>query len=159
MKKVVLSICLLCMTVAAKAQFEQGKWIVNPSTTGLNLSNSDVAGTQFGLSAHVGAFIVDNTALMVGLGAEWTDPVDHYYASVGGRYYCNWGGVYFGAGMKLHHWNIGSSTTNVSTYGEVGYAFFLSRTVTIEPAVYYDLSLKHRDFSELGFRLGFGFYF
>ena len=42
---------------------------------------------------------------------------------------------------------------------EVGYAFFLSRTVTIEPAVYYNQSLKnHSDYSEFGLKVGFGIY-
>lgn len=42
---------------------------------------------------------------------------------------------------------------------EVGYAFFLSRTVTVEPAIYYDQSFKkHSDFSTIGLRLGVGIY-
>ena len=42
---------------------------------------------------------------------------------------------------------------------EVGYAFFVSKTVTVEPAVYYDQSLKdHSDFSTIGFKVGVGVY-
>ena len=42
---------------------------------------------------------------------------------------------------------------------EVGYAFFVSKTVTIEPAVYYDQSFKdHSDFSTIGFKVGVGVY-
>ena len=42
---------------------------------------------------------------------------------------------------------------------EVGYAFFISRTVTIEPVLYYQQSFNdHSDYSKLGFRLGFGIY-
>ena len=42
---------------------------------------------------------------------------------------------------------------------EVGYAFFLSRTVTVEPSIYYDQSFKcHKDFSTFGVRLGIGIY-
>ena len=42
---------------------------------------------------------------------------------------------------------------------EVGYAFFLSRTVTVEPSIYYDQSFKnHSDFSTIGFRIGVGVY-
>ena len=43
---------------------------------------------------------------------------------------------------------------------EVGYAFFLNRHVTIEPALYYKMSLH--DFSgnsTVGLRIGFGYYF
>ena len=42
---------------------------------------------------------------------------------------------------------------------EVGYAFFVSTTVTIEPAIYYDQSFKnHSDYSKIGLRVGFGIY-
>ena len=42
---------------------------------------------------------------------------------------------------------------------EVGYAFFVSKTVTVEPAVYYDQSFKdHSDFSTIGFKVGVGVY-
>ena len=45
-------------------------------------------------------------------------------------------------------------------YGiEVGYAFFLNKNVTIEPAIYYDQSFKnHSDYSKIGFKLGLGVY-
>ena len=42
---------------------------------------------------------------------------------------------------------------------EAGYAYFLSKTVTIEPAVYYDMSFKDGDYSKIGLKIGFGFYF
>lgn len=38
MKKLVLVVCLLVASLAARAQFEQGKWIINPSLTGLTFS-------------------------------------------------------------------------------------------------------------------------
>ena len=42
---------------------------------------------------------------------------------------------------------------------EVGYAFFVSKTVTIEPAVYYDQSFKdHSNFSTIGLKVGVGIY-
>lgn len=42
---------------------------------------------------------------------------------------------------------------------EVGYAFYISKTVTIEPALYYDMSLKsQKDYSTVGVRVGFGIY-
>ena len=41
MKKLVLVVCLLVASLAARAQFEQGKWIINPSLTGLNFSYSN----------------------------------------------------------------------------------------------------------------------
>lgn len=38
MKKLMFIFSLLLVTVVAQAQFEKGKWFVNPSVTGLNLS-------------------------------------------------------------------------------------------------------------------------
>lgn len=40
MKKLMWIVCLLVVSVTAQAQFEKGKWIVNPSVTGLGLSYS-----------------------------------------------------------------------------------------------------------------------
>lgn len=159
MKKLIFSLCLLCLSVAVKAQFEQGKWIVNPSLSGLNLSRSKATGKNIGIDGQVGSFLADNTALIVGMGAKWTDHLDTYYASVGTRYYLNNIGLYLGVGVKLNHLDYGSTNTNIGSYGEVGFAFFISKTVTIEPAVYYDLSFKNKDYSTLGFKLGFGLYF
>ena len=43
---------------------------------------------------------------------------------------------------------------------EVGYAFFLNRYLTVEPAIYYKMSLDDfSDKSTVGLRVGFGFYF
>lgn len=42
MKKLMWIVCLLVVSVTAQAQFEKGKWIVNPSVTGLGLSYSEV---------------------------------------------------------------------------------------------------------------------
>ena len=41
---------------------------------------------------------------------------------------------------------------------EAGYAYFLSRTVTIEPAVYYKWRFNDGDMSRFGVKIGFGFY-
>ena len=65
MKKLMWIVCLLVVSVTAQAQFEKGKWIVNPSVTGLGLSYSKSEKTQFGLQAQGGAFLVDNVALML----------------------------------------------------------------------------------------------
>ena len=54
------------------AQFEKGKWFVNPSITGLNLSyNTETDKAHFGLEAKGGAFLMDNVALLIDAGAKW----------------------------------------------------------------------------------------
>lgn len=163
MKKGVFVICLLMASVFAHAQFEEGRWIFNPSVTGLNFSHSDIdGGTRFGLLAQGGAFVVDNVALLITLGAEWSKPYDTRTAGVGGRYYFSKSGIYVGAGFKMKYWAFDGrrhNTTDFSLGAEAGYAYFISKNITIEPAIYYDLSFKDSDFSKFGIKVGFGIYF
>lgn len=161
MKKLIISFCLLCVSMLAHAQFEQGKWIVNPSLTGLNFSHSNKESNKFGLNAQVGTFAADNFAVLVTLGGDWEKNLDIYHLGAGGRYYLESCGIFFGAGGKIKHWKPKheGSVTDYALSGEMGYAFFLSRTITVEPSVYYDLSLKSSDYSKVGIKVGFGFYF
>ena len=112
MKKLMWIVCLLVVSVTAQAQFEKGKWIVNPSVTGLGLSYSKSEKTQFGLQAQGGAFLVDNVALMLTAGANWSKPEDKYTLGVGGRYYFDKCGIYLGAGLKMnrYNWKVGDTT-------------------------------------------------
>jgi hypothetical protein len=85
------------------------------------------------------------------------DTPDAVDLGVYGRYYIIQNGLYLGAGLKYKH--AGGGYNDVLPGVQVGYAFFLSRTVTIEPAIYYQQSFKdHSDFSKVGLRVGFGFY-
>lgn len=159
MKKLTLLVCLLVVTVAAQAQFEKGKWLVNPSITGLNFSyNTDSEKAHFGLEANGGAFVMDNWALLLRAGAVWQGGgTDRYTLGVGTRYYFDKVGIFLGANVDLNRWNWdGGDLTRLGFGMEGGYAFFLSRTVTIEPAVYWDIN---KDRSEVGLKVGFGFYF
>lgn len=161
MKKLVLFVCLLVVTVAAQAQFEKGKWIVNPSITGLDLSHdTGVDKTSFGLEAKGGAFLLDNVALLVHAGASWNtggSDIDIYSLGVGGRYYISKVGVYLGAVVNVDRWKWDSDNDTKFSFGlEAGYAFFLSRTVTIEPAAYWNVN---SDRSKFGIKVGFGLYF
>lgn len=161
MKKLALFICLIVVTVAAQAQFEKGKWIVNPSVTGLDLSHdTGTDKTSFGLEAKGGAFLLDNVALLVNAGASWNNggsDVDIYTLGVGGRYYISKVGVYLGANVNVDRWNWNGGDDTKFSFGlEAGYAFFLSRTVTIEPAAYWNVN---GDRSKFGLKVGFGLYF
>jgi hypothetical protein len=152
MKKLILMMCLLTVTLAAHAQFEKGKWILNPSVSGIGLNyDSQGSSTSFGLQANGGFFLIDNFAVMAHVGATWQPGADNYNVGVGGRYYFNQTGIYAGAGVNADH----NSDTRFALALEAGYAFFLSKTVTLEPAVYWNVG----DGSRLGVKLGFGFYF
>ena len=162
MRKLALLVCLLVATVTAQAQFEKGKWIVNPSITGLELSHdTGTDKTSFGFEAHGGAFLLDNVALLIHAGANWNQggsDLDLYSLGVGGRYYISSVGVYLGANVNVDRWDWGKDhdDTKFSLGLEAGYAFFLSKTVTLEPAVYWNIN---DDRSRLGLKVGFGFYF
>ena len=75
---------------------------------------------------------------------------------VGARYYIEQNGIFLGANTKfVHIKNYNDFMPGV----EVGYAFFISGTVTIEPAIYYDQSFKdHSQYSTIGLKVGIGVY-
>lgn len=163
MKKIALMACMLVMAVAANAQFEKGKWMLNPSVTGLNLMlDTETDKTTFGMDVKGGAFIVDNLALMVNVGAQWNEREgdrDLYNAGVGIRYYFDKVGVFVGTNFNVDHYAYSGDRddkTDCSFGLEAGYAYFLCRNVTLEPAVYWNVN---DDRSRLGIKLGFGFYF
>ncbi len=76
---------------------------------------------------------------MVNAGADWSKPIDEYTLGTGVRFYFNKTGIYLGGGLDWNRfrWSGGKHQTDWGLGIEGGYAFFLSRTVTIEPAVYY----------------------
>lgn len=161
MKKLMFMACLLVAAISAKAQFEQGKWFVNPAVTGVEMSHSSAEQNKFGVVAQGGAFLVDDVALILTVGGEWRKHVDVYTVGVGGRYYFHQTGVYVGTGLGMSKWKFDgeSNHTDYAINSEVGYAFFLNKSVTIEPAVFYNWSMKDNDYSKFGFKMGFGIYF
>jgi opacity protein-like surface antigen len=82
---------------------------------------------------------------------------DYFTIGAQGRYYIEQNGLYLGAGLKFVRAN--SDYNDLMPGIEVGYSFFISKTVTIEPAIYYDQSFKnHSDYSSIGLKIGFGIY-
>ncbi|MDE5677137.1 MAG: hypothetical protein K2G02_01380 [Phocaeicola sp.] len=163
MKKIWLSLMLLVVVaLSAHAQFEKDVWYMNASLTGLNLSHSENEGTNFGFALTGGAFVADNVAVLVNLKGDYKEHgMDETCVGAQARYYFSSCGIYGGLGMAYKHLScVGFKKNLVCLTPEVGYAFFLGRNVTIEPAVYYDWSLKDAsDYSKLGFKIGFGVYF
>jgi hypothetical protein len=154
MKRIALLIALLVGTLTtAHAQFEKGKWVVNPAITGFGFSyNTDADRAHFGIDASGGAFLIDNVALLARLGAAVNGANgDGFTLGVGGRYYFDKVGVYLGANANYFNYHSDGFTLGL----EAGYAFFLTRTVTIEPAVYCNFI----DQNDFGLKIGFGFYF
>lgn len=158
-KKIAVVALGLMVSVGAHAQFESGKQYCGASLTGLNLSYNGSEELSLGIQAKAGYFFEDDMMLLAQ--AEYKhsglEGVKDYWAlGAQGRYYIEQNGIYLGAGMKLIHTG---SYNDVMPGVEVGYAFFVSKQVTIEPAVYYDQSFKnHSDYSTVGVKVGIGFY-
>lgn len=170
MKKLFLMFAIALLPLTGFAQlkldangmepFEQGKLFAGASLTGLDLSYSGMTELNLGLQAQLGYTFADNW-LGYGL-VEYSHSglkgvSDSFMAGVGGRYYISQNGLFLGANCKYIHSN--KSYNDVMPGVEIGYAFFISRTVTIEPAIYYQQSFKdHSDYSKVGLRIGFGIY-
>ncbi|MBO4785713.1 MAG: outer membrane beta-barrel protein [Prevotella sp.] len=160
MKKIAMFIIALAMSITANAQFEQGKVYVGASLTGLDLSYSGQEKFHLGAQATGGYFIMDNIMLKASAGVNYygeKDAPTDLTLGVGGRYYILQNGLFLGVNAKFLHAN--HDHNDIMPGIEVGYAFFVSRTVTIEPCIYYDQSFrKHSDYSKFGASVGIGVY-
>lgn len=159
MKKLTILCVSLLMAGAAHAQFEKGKVYCGASLSGLNLSYNGSNDLNLGVQGQSGYLFADNWMAVGNVSYQHTGKEGvKDYVGVGAqcRYYIIQNGLYLGAGAKLQHTG---SYNDVMPGVEVGYAFFVSRTVTIEPAIYYDQSFKnHSDYSTIGLRVGIGVY-
>lgn len=148
----------LVVSVAARAQFEQGKVYVGASLSGLDLSYNGADKGKFGVQAKGGYLFADDWLVLgqVAYNKQHEVPVD-LSAGIGARYYIIQNGLYLGIGADYHHF--GGNHDDFMPSVHVGYAFFLSRTVTVEPEVYYNQSFKnHSDYSTIGLSIGVGVY-
>ncbi len=154
-KKIIVMMVALLAAVTASAQFEKGKVYVGGSLTGLNMNYS---GDEFrlGVQANAGYFVADDFLVHALASYQHDSGDDRFSVGAGGRYYIIQNGLYLGVNCKYIHCG---GYNDVMPGVEVGYAFFLSRTVTVEPAIYYDQSIKsHKDYSTIGLKLGVGLY-
>lgn len=159
-KKIIMMAVALLTVLSANAQFEQGKVFVGASLSNIDLSYNGLKKFNIGVNAEGGYFIGDDFLVkgIVGYNhstAKYT--ADDFTLGVGARYYVEQNGIYLGVNAKYVHNN--HSFDDFRPGIEIGYAYFLSRTVTLEPAVYYDQSFKnHSDYSTFGVKVGLGIY-
>lgn len=165
MKKTVTIVALLTCALTASAQFEQNKFYVGSSLTGLDMNYSGKDKFCLGLEAEGGYFLADNFLIKGFVGYDHrgkkdedsNDKTNDFYAGIGFRYYILQNGLYLGLNGKYIHET--HNFNDVVPEIELGYAFFINHHVTIEPAIYYDQSFKrHSDYSKIGLRLGVGLY-
>ena len=158
MKKIALFLVALMVSVAANAQFEQGKKYVSASLTGLNFSYSGSEKAHLGLEAKGGYMVMDNlmATALVDYDTQ-TDCPASVMIGAGARYYIVQNGIFLGAGVNFKHTE---GYNDLLPTVHVGYAYFINGSVTIEPEIYYVQSIKnHKDFSKIGFMIGLGVYF
>ena len=158
MKKIAFFIVALFMSVAANAQFEQGKGYLGASLSGFDMSSQSKK-FHLGFNAKVGYLFADN---LMALGEVGYDKIEGtpYSLSAGAaaRYYIIQNGLYLGAGLKYKHAAIDADYLQLPI--EVGYCYYLNHFVSIEPAIYFEPCLnKFSDGTRVGLKIGFGFYF
>ena len=168
MKKTILTLlCGLTLAVAAHAQsadrapFAKDKIYAGASLSGLNMQWTQNQKWNVDLGAKAGYLFDDNWMVTANMQYD----VRHYgnnvlRAGAGLRYYFEDNGIFLGAGANYVHGTNGPRFDDFMPTVSAGYAFFLNRTVTIEPEVYYNQSLKdHSNYSGFGLRIGLGIYF
>lgn len=167
MKKTMMTIlCGLVFSLAGNAQnatletpFSQDKVYLSASVSGLGMSYNQTEKWNGDLSLKGGYLFEDNWMVTGQLGFEYHEQAPNAFtAGIGMRYYLEDLGIFMGVGANYkhayHNYDDFMPTINV------GYSFFLNRTVTLEPELYYNQSLKnHKDYSGFGIRLGVGIYF
>lgn len=158
MKKLIVLLVVIATCTSAFAQFEKGKKYVSLGLTGLNLSYASSEKFSLGLQAKGGYFIDDSWMTTGYFDYTHANKNNSVGFGAGIRYYIIQNGLHIGANMGyernfagLHSFIIGP---------EIGYNFFVSRNLTIEPSVYYNISVNHfSDASKAGLRVSFGYIF
>lgn len=160
MKKLFMSVLLAAVfTSSAFAQFEKGKMYSSASLSGVGISYSERTDFAFGIGLNAGYMIEDDWMLLGEVGVDYSNSRwNSLSLGAKGRYYIEQNGLFLGAGVKwLHEYK---NVNDVQITPEVGYCFFLNKNVTLEPSVYYDLSLTNfSDYSKFGVKIGVGVFF
>ena len=71
MKKIAMLLVAFVMTLSANAQFEQGKYYVGASLTGLDMNYNGLSEFSFGVNAKAGYFVADNLVLPTKIFLTW----------------------------------------------------------------------------------------
>lgn len=156
MKKILSLMFLLVLTLGAKAQFEKGTHFANASLTGLGIG-FDKGEFSMGISAGYGYFISDCRMVGGEVGYRHHGGLNTFVLKPSFRYSFVQNGLNVGGGLQYEH--AGYKQNYVQLCPQVGYTFFLSKNVSLEPAVYADFCLN--DFSNgtsAGLKIGIGLY-
>jgi len=158
MKKIIFGMLMAMCALTASAQFEEGKSYINVSTTGMGLSYSKSEKARFDVAATGGYFLAQDWMAYGRVNYEHRHHIDNIGLGLGVRYYIEQNGLYMNFGALYEH--LTKNVNNIYLTPEVGYTFFVNQYITIEPALYYNISINDfSDGSKIGARLGLGFFF
>ena len=95
---------------------------------------------KFKLSAKAGYLFSDDWMALGEVGYEHHEHMsDGVVIGAAARHYFSKNGLFVGAGLKYKH---AEAYNDLLPGIHAGYAFFLTRTVTLEPELYFDISTK-----------------
>lgn len=160
MKKIVFTLLLAIVGIgSASAQFEKGKYYLGATTNAAGLSYSK--STKFGFNAGINAgYMFEEAWMVIGeVGFDYhSKDLQQFYLGAKCRYLIKQNGLFLQLGGKFVH---GAPNFNdVQITPEVGYCFFLNHYLTIEPSLYYDVSLtEFSEHSKVGVKVGLAWYF
>ena len=163
MKRFLLSMIIgLTAVTAANAQFTydtppfaKDKIFIGASLSGFDMGSAN-KDFHLDLNAKGGYMLMDNILAFGELSYNYLEHCDGVISlGVGARYYIEQNGIFLSAGARFADM---TNDLDFQPNASVGYAFFLNRTVTVEPELYFNLSTKDFDYSSYGLRIGFGIY-
>ena len=160
MKKLFVTFFMLtAFAVSSFAQFEAGKIYSSASLDGVGISYDKTHDFSFGFSGQFGYFVADDWLAAAEAGVNYScSNWQSIYAGAKARYYLEQNGLFFGTGFRLLHEFKNFNDFQITP--EIGYCYFLNKTVTLEPSIYYDISLSNfSKKSKVGLRVGIGLYF
>lgn len=160
MKKLLFTLLLAVLGISsASAQFEKGKTYLSAATNSAGLSYDKTSKLNLGLSANAG-YMFEEAWMAIGeVGFNYSNK-DCQQFSVGAkcRYLIEQNGLFLQTGAKYVHQ--ATNFNDVQITPEVGYCFFLNHYLTIEPSLYYDVSLSDfSDKSRAGVKIALAWYF
>lgn len=160
MKKTLLVIATMFVAITASAQFEMSKAYIGAGLTGFDFNYSGGSKVNLGVGAKAGLFLEDDWLILGTVDFQHNghkNTSDVISAGVGTRYYIEQNGIFLGANAQFIH--AFRNYNDVLPGVEVGYAYFINGSVTIEPSIYYNQSFKdHANYSTIGFKIGLGIY-
>ena len=124
----------------------------------MNIAYNETEKLNAEVDISAGSFVMDNFAILGNIGSKFNNNGNQkFYIGADARLYTNFG-IYLGAGLEYNY--LRATDWKGMMYDlHLGYAYFLSRTVAIEPAFYYKHAFNEKDKYDYGFKIGFGCYF